>query len=632
MYFAKKEGKELVTELQSKAQSYYKYLQSSGRIYVAKEALKQYYIAKTDSVEIRKEKHGRLKINIAELRNITQYTMSLLANKPTAFDPVAVNSDARSQYQAKIAKNIIDYYVDQRKLDAWFKKNLELAIVTSEAWGMLTWDTSAGAEYSADEQGEIYQGDIVFSMHDMSDVIRDAGSRKNGSLDWVIVRRMINKYELSYRYPEFAKQIEALAMPKESDKEIGFDDLADLDTDQVYYYEFRHRKSPILSKGKLCIYIDSGDVLEEGDLPYQDLAIEKLSPSDEINSAFSWTTSFDLIGFQQAISKLYSIVLTNQAAFGYQNIVGTKGSGISVSELGKGLRYFEVNQGHEIKGMDLLRTPQEIFTGIDFFSKKAEAISGLNSVVRGNPEASLKSGTALALVASQAVSYLNSLDSNYNNFQEKIATGIVNLLKRYANTPRMIAIAGAASASTMSEFTNDDLDTIDRVIVKPTNPMTKTIAGRVNLADMMLNAQQIMPEQYENVIATGQIQQIFEGKTAEVTLVKRENEEMSKGNQVPVIRIDNHALHIQEHKVLIADPTLRADPERVGLVLQHIAEHEQFLAPQYPQGGMENADQAAQMGQQMAQPEAQAAMPGLPPNSPEYAEQAYQEMQGQPTA
>lgn len=639
-YFAKLKDKELITALQQRIDQYYQFLSSSGRLDTVKTAFQEYFISKTDSIGVRKDKNNRMKINIAELRNTVQYTMSLLANRPASFSPVATNGDAKSQRQTKVASNIIDYYTDQRGLTQWFRESLELAIVTSEAWGVLSWNKNMGREFAGNmvDKSIIRQGDIEFSMHDITDIVRDVGKRKSTSQNlWYCIRKQINKYELAAEFPDQEQKITDSKSEIVSNKEISLETYAQVETDEIYYWEFRHDKCGILPQGRLVKFLEDGTILEDIPLPYKDMAVKKLSPSKEMLSNFSWTNTFDLVAFQQVLSKLYSIVLTNQSAFGYQNLVTTKDSGITPSEIAKGLRLFQVNPGTEIKPLQLLATPQEIFSGIDVFNKKSEVLSGLNSVVKGNPEASLKSGTALALVVSQAVSYLSTLDASFNAYQQDIMSLVIDMLKKYANTPRMIAIAGVSNANVIiSSFKNDDIADIDRVVVKATNPMTKTIAGRVNLAEMMLNSGQITPEQYYNVLATGEIQSVLEAKTAQVTLIKSENEALSQGKPAPVLRTDNHQMHIAEHLVLLNDPVLRLDPTLTANVLQHVQEHEGYLGPVYPQGGGEMDVQApipgpegvappVQMpnGQEIQTPQPPANLPeGTPPQFQGMYEQA----------
>ncbi len=645
MYFAKEKGKEYLQSLEQRMSKYYTYLSSSNRVYWAKRALKEYYVGKFDSQQVRKDNQGRLKINVAELQNFVQYTMSLIANQPPSFDPVATNSDSKSQYQVKISRSILDYYTYQAKLNTFFKQALEMAIVTTECFGSLSWDVRGGEAYGVEDEEIKPQGDIKFDLHDITDTIRDVANRKSIKNEWYILRRQINKYELSAQYPKHVKEIEGCEIKMEDDKELNYDSqVLTSDSDQIYYYEFRHAKTAVLPEGRLTKFIP-GTVLEDSKLPYNTLLIYKIEPKKEMRSNFSWSNTYDLVAFQQSITKFYSIMLTNLSAFGYQNIVSTKGANISVSQISKGLRHFQVNDGEKIESLNLTNIPQEAFSALGAFEKKAEVIAGLNSVVKGQPEASLKSGAALALVASQAISFLSGLDESYTDFQQDVATGVIDILKVYAKTPRMIAIAGVSNSSLIQEkFTVDDIKGVNRVIVQKTNPLSKTIAGRTNLADMLLEKEQINMEQYMNVINTGQVESILEADTSQVTLIKSENEALRMGQPVIPLRTDNHPIHIEEHLVLLNDPVLRQEGDLVNRVLEHVEAHETFekekAQAEAPTGGegLPGPEvlnpQANPVGMPVPTVEGdlvdQPNMPTLPENTPEELQASYSEMTGEP--
>jgi hypothetical protein len=453
----------------------------------------------------------------------------------------------------------------------------------------------------------------------------------------------MNKYELAARYPKYKGKIEEAEETPDSTRELTYDvGNNGSDTDLIYYYEFRHVKNVVVPNGRRAVFIP-GTLLEVGDLPYDDILIFKMAPKAEINSNFNWTNIYDLVAFQQSVTKLYSVILTNLSAFGYQSIVSTKGANISVSELGKGLRHFQINPGEEIKALDLTKIPQEIFTAIDKFESKIEILSGMNSVVKGQPEASLKSGAALALVASQAVAFLNSLDESFNTFQEGVASGIIEILKVYAKTPRMVSIAGVENSYIIdSQFTKDDVAGIRRVRVERVNPLSKTISGRVNLGEMLLQQQQITPEQYMNIINTGNVDQPLISKTSEITLIKSENEALRVGKPAPVLFTDKHQLHIEEHLTLLNDPVLRQDPELVQSVLAHVQEHKKLGgggAPTPPQGGGMEMPQPPTANPQVGNPVGepmqtaegemvnQPALPELPEGTPPEVAANYETMQ-----
>jgi len=126
----------------------------------------------------------------------------------------------------------------------------------------------------------------------------------------------------------------------------------------------------------------------------------------------------------------------------------------------------------------------------------------------------------------------------------------------------------------MKEFTGDDLDQIKRVMVDMGNPMTQTIAGRVNQAEMLLQGGLIEnADQFLQVISTGRLEPLVHGKQKELMCISEENETLSNGQKCIAVFTDNHAMHIMEHKSVLASPEARKQPERVAVVMEHIQEH-----------------------------------------------------------
>ena len=104
-----------------------------------------------------------------------------------------------------------------------------------------------------------------------------------------------------------------------------------------------------------------------------------------------------------------------------------------------------------------------------------ETLSGVNSVARGNPQDSLRSGTSLALVQSQAVQFMSGLQQQYVRLVEDVGTGLINILKEYAKTNRVAQIVGKSNKAYIKEFTGQDLKSINRIVVDFSNPMSKCL-------------------------------------------------------------------------------------------------------------------------------------------------------------
>jgi hypothetical protein len=163
---------------------------------------------------------------------------------------------------------------------------------------------------------------------------------------------------------------------------------------------------------------------------------------------------------------------------------------------------------------------------------------------------------------------------------EDVGTNVVELLKTFAKTPRVAAIAGKSNVTYMKEFTSDDLSSITRVIVDAGNALAQTTAGRVEMASQMMQMGIITtPEQYISVINTGKLETMTEGQNKELLLVRAERERLVDGT-TPVVAVltDSHSLHIREHKAVLADPDLRMDAQLVQRTLAHIQEHIDILS------------------------------------------------------
>jgi hypothetical protein len=210
--------------------------------------------------------------------------------------------------------------------------------------------------------------------------------------------------------------------------------------------------------------------------------------------------------------------------------------------------------------------------------KGMETLSGVNSVSRGKPDPQLRSGNALALLQSMTLQYISQLQQSYVMLIEDVGTGLINMLKDFASVPRVATIVGVRNRSYMKEFTGDDLSAINRVVVDVANPLANSAAGRVEMAEQMLQMGLLKtPEEYFTVMKTGNLDVMTEDTQSELFLVRGENERLMNGQDVVTAYVDQHTLHIKEHAAVLSDPELRLNPELVNRVMSHIQEHVTML-------------------------------------------------------
>lgn len=622
-YFGAKSGKETAATLLSKAEGWNSAINTNGyldklrMLYAA--YIGAYYndFAASHQVSYAGEQGELATIPVNHIRNLANHILNMTcANRP-AMEARAINTDVKSLMQTTLANGILEYYMREKRLERYLRSAVEMAIVQGAGYVKMDWNATTGQiiDYFINEEtGEpdpdrpIYEGDIEFSNLSPFDVVMDI-TKENQNHDWILVRTSKNKYDLAAKYPEYEMDILALKSKSEHQRiKVGLYSPLD-QTDEVFVYEFYHKRTESMPDGRYLLFLDDQIILQDLPTPYRTLPVFRVSCSDIPGTPFGYTPLFDILPIQEAINSLYSTILSNQNAFGVQNIWSKPGNNLNVTSLSGGLNLIESLEPPQ--PLNLTNTPPEIFNFLQILERTAETLSGVNSVARGNPESSLKTGAALALVQSMALQFQSGLQQSYVQLVEDVGTGLIKILQDFANSPRLVAIVGKNNRTYMKQFTSRDIANIARVMVDVGNPLARSTAGRVQMADQLLQYQVIKdPQQYITLLNTGRLDALTEDTQHELFLIRAENERIVDGETPPVVVTDDHKQHLLEHRSVLSDPDLRKDPGLVQRATAHIQMHIDQLRQADPELLM-------MLGQQPLQP------PPMPP---------MQGQQGGPTA
>jgi len=582
IYFAAKESKDVAAILDSKAVDWFNHLQANYYLDKVRQMWAAYHGAyyNQDGHEIifSGEQGELTNMAVNHIRNLAQHLLVMItANRPS-MEARSTNTDYKSLVQTNLANQLLDYYLREKRLEDVLKRAAEYAIVLGTGYIKLDWNSTSGEVYDYNEETntEIREGDAEFTNLSPFDVVIDSTKENYKDQTWALCRSFKNKYDIAAKYPELKDKIVGLQTKSDMYK-YRFEVAQYEQTDDIPVYEFYHKRTEALPDGRYVMYVDTDIILMDVPMPYRDLPIYRISPSDIIGTPYGYTPLFDLLPLQDSVNMLYSTILTNQNAFGVQNIAMPNGCNVVPSQLAGGLNVFQYNpQYGKPEAMNLTFTPPEIFRFLEILERTMETLSGVNSVARGNPQASLESGTALALVQSMALQFISGLQQSHVRLIEDVGTGLINLLKDFASVPRVAAIVGKSNRTKMKEFTGDDISTVNRVIVDVGNPLAHTTAGRVQMAEtlMKMKPDQFSIDQYIQVIRTGSIDTMTEDLNDEILLIRDENEKLVSGDSVVIAIItDEHVQHIKGHKGVLGDTDLRHDKELVSRVLTHIQEH-----------------------------------------------------------
>lgn len=575
-YWANLPADELLNALKTRVDRFDDHLDTSGMM----NQLKQSYSAFYGDTQIQDAgSQGQLKaIKINHYASLVRNLNSLVTNQKVSWQAVAANTDVESQSAAILATGLLDYFMKEERLDRTFKNAALQASFLREAWVSTTWDVTRGEIMAVDPdtQAPVNEGSLAFAMFLLPDVIRDV-NRTDSQHDWLITRRLKNKFEIMAQFPEYQDTIGSISTDSYKREKISIAPVLhrEQETDLIHFFTFYFKPSAVLPNGRMVEFVE-GQVLTDGPLPYERIPLVRIAAEDMTDSPFGHAPMLDVLPLQQGIDTLASILLSNNAAFGVQNIKIPKGSGITVTQINDGLNVMEYDKN--VGGpepLQLTASAPETYKFLDTLISQSQQLSGINDAVRGQAPAGT-SGAALALLSQQAIQFANGLQQSYISLAEDVGTLSVQILQKYANNKRIALLSGKHNRPLLKEWSKEDLKGVSRVTIEAGNALAKTVAGRLQIADSLLQAGHIKrPEQYISVLETGRLEPIYENESRELLLIRSENEKLADGMPVRAIMTDNHQSHILEHASVLSSPEARENPNSPMIVntLAHIQEH-----------------------------------------------------------
>lgn len=549
---------------------------------------------------------GEMKgVPVNHYRNFIRHVHVMSTSQRPAFDALATNSDPKALLQARLANQVLDYYLFHKKIGEYLKRAGEQALVFGKGFMAVLWEPSLGRAYSTTEVGmnedgtpitkTVYEGDIDVFNPNPYQVLTDEAETDYRRSQWVAFTILKNKYDLAKRFPDKAEEILSIQSVREKLKYYYMgatlaDEVSDALIEVVHFY---HKRTEAVPNGRFQLSCGEGSiVLYDDATPYGDhLPVFRIVPGEIIGTVEGYTDAFDLIALQEVYNTLFSTIFTNQQANGVNIIAVPEGSNLAVSQISKGLALLKVPPGGEPKAISLVNTAGEIFKMLEYTERVMETISGVNSVSRGNPDPSLKSGIALQTVQSMTTQFVSGFQESWASLLEESGTFMVWLLKNFAKTKRIMAIAGKSNQSSISEWSGDDLNLIDTVKVQVGNPMQRSLAGRLEMANALLDKGLIKtPQEFFTVMNTGNLEPMYLAEQTELDLIRRENEDMMAGKPTRAIIGDTHVLHIKEHMTVTKDPELRrkaaagdqAALQTIQAALMHVQDHINLYSGQNP--------------------------------------------------
>lgn len=520
-----------------------------------------------------------LRMYTPEMRVAIRQLCAIISKLRLSFSCTGIASGSDVIEEIKLGNGIIDQIVQNERLDMKGPSCLEGSIVCGK-WFMKTiWSTDKGKEtgYRDDNGRLIRSGGVEISQVSVFDSFYDVEFADPQDRDWHMVRVTRNRWTLIAEHPDLADKIRALPATNERTNYNFFLGNRKFNRDNVDVYEFYHKPTPAIPKGRILIFSDSNTIYYNDENKYGCIPIEEMSPENILATGMGYPKMSDLTATQEMLDNTISAAATNSAAFAVQNVLMPRGSNINTDEI-YGMRFVSytpqnIPGGGEPKALNLSATAPETFKLIELLSSKIQSLSMLSGVLTGNPPPGVTSGTAIATLSASSIEALAPFNLAYYYCLEKVMGHAVNCYQKFADLEQTVEIEGKNSQKTVRNFTKGDIESLAGVKIANTNPLMNQISGRLEIAKELMTMPRGQWADYCAILEGQPLTNLYRGEVSKSDLIMLENEEMGKGTAVPVLATDDHAKHIQLHVAEISDPSVRMNSQYLQVYMNHIMEH-----------------------------------------------------------
>ena len=631
-YFANAPLDKIGDCLTDRVENYYIFLQATGIMNLWRRSFAFFYNSarlggRVNPVGAKLEMQS---ISMDDYPNLLRNILVLTTSQMPSMQTLCSNGDEKTLEQNKIAQQVLDYETRAHRVNDFIIQSAEDALWAGEGFIYKGWNPNLGDEVAPDanietmepeigpdgQQKVLHVGDWEFENLTCLDVIRDVDTLSYHGCQWVIVRRFRNKWDLIAQYPQFTDEIQRASWALTDKRNTKFGYTAANTRDLVPTFEFFHDKTLAVPMGRQTLFLDAETVLFDGPLAYGTRPVYRCAYAELRNNPFAWTVGFSLLPLAEANNRLTSTLLTNVATFGVTRVLNPRGANISLQALSQNLAIIDYTPTGPAGGKpEVLNMANPITreTGdlLKFINQKMETYVSIPGSMRGEMAKDEMSGAAMAMQSSIALQFSSGFQKSIVKTLEDVGTGMVQDIKAFASAPRTALIVGKNDEGYMRSYTSKEFDGINRVVVSAANPMLNTTAGKMNLADQllqngMLPGGEAGAMKYIQVMNQGKLEPETQALQSEYMAIQQDKEDLLAG-KLPMIQLtDNHPLRMQEVNVLNNNPIIRGNPQLGNLVRQYIMGHFQQWLQMPPL-------LAAAMG---IQPPPAQAMPGAPPEQP----------------
>lgn len=549
-YWATKQDvKTVVNEVWQRIDEYFQFLSRSGAASRANRAWSTYYgrspDGNKDTSRLSPAGDGELvSMNTNHFAGLLTQAMVLTTSERPAFKAIAVSTGYGDKAQSQVAEGILEHYDRNLSLHKIDRAVCFRALLTGEGYSSWSWNPSLGDTIADPDTGEaVSEGDAEVSVHSLFDIAYDYSCGDFDAAPWVCIRKKVSKWDLGAVYQNMASEIYSGTADISDKRFAGFEwvNTERPKSDMVDVWEFRHKPTPAIPSGRLIRFVSPKCILQDthtdtegnpqpGQYPYANrLMVRRMAPEEVIGRTGGHTAFFDLLAQQEGIDLVSTIMATTVSTSGGSNLYVQRGANVKVNDMAGGFRIIEGNANMAPVAIETANVPKETLDFAQMCVQWMRQRTAINDVVMGEPTKGMPA-QAMALLHAQALQFHSGAQESYQRYMEGSRTDLIDLLKAFANTKRTALVAGAANKWQLKEFSKTDIEGINRVYVEQVPAASKSYAGKVAMAEDLLDMGMVQnPQQYIDLIATGQIKPMFEAEEANLMRIQAEMDLLRQG-------------------------------------------------------------------------------------------------------
>lgn len=506
----------------------------------------------------------------------------LTRSKPD-FTVVSRRPDQETVLKAKACRNYLDYRWDCDRLGNTYAMALLWALVCGTGFVKTYWDPDAGDVVELPD-GKRALGEVMVDYCSPFEILVDPFARDMSEASWVIHARVrpVEYIEMKYGVKVPAETADVLGLAWYDISEKG---MVEGTVPSAIVKEYWEAPNPKYPRGRYAVVVQS-KVLYEGENPYADVCP---IPFDMVRYVlvpgrfYGDSVVTHLRQINVIYNKLKSDIIESSAKLSNPPMVAPVNSLLQTPRFEPGeIIYYNpfVPGADRITWMEPEPYPPQLVNLLVRLSQEVDAISGISEVSRGSVPRGVRSAQAMGHILEQEEMRASVTAEEYENMIASSLTKMLRLAREFYDVPRMMHVLGENQSYEARVFKSTDIPEDVEVQVEPNSTLPKSKAKLKEELYGLWDRQILTdPRLLLRLTDYGNTQEVFIDLELDTSQALRENERLSKGEEVKVEDFHNHTVHVTEHNRYRKTAAFEKLPDKVKeMFAKHVQEHMGYLA------------------------------------------------------